>query len=161
MADFSEAFVSLMQNEGGYSNNPNDPGGETMWGVTKQVARDNGYTGLMREMPKSTAFEIAQKLYWAPYHLDDVVDQQVAFNVLDAAYNGGHPAEWLQAAAKVKVDGNIGPVTIAAVNAADPDKIIMRFDALRMRYLVKCGGWKSFGAGWMNRIADNLERAAG
>lgn len=44
--------------EGGYSNNPADPGGETNHGVTVQVARDHGYTGSMRELPKETAQQI-------------------------------------------------------------------------------------------------------
>ncbi len=41
--------------EGGYSNNPADPGGETNHGVTVAVARSHGYDGPMREMPKETA----------------------------------------------------------------------------------------------------------
>ncbi|HIA2409759.1 TPA: glycosyl hydrolase 108 family protein, partial [Burkholderia contaminans] len=34
MSSFDDAFEALMGNEGGYSNSPADPGGETMWGIT-------------------------------------------------------------------------------------------------------------------------------
>lgn len=53
MAIFDTLFDRLMKHEGGYVNNPNDPGGETMWGVTKAVARQYGYTGSMRQLAQS------------------------------------------------------------------------------------------------------------
>jgi lysozyme family protein len=76
--------------------------------------------------------------------------------VFDAAYNGGHPALWLQKAVGVKMDGIIGPVTIAAVNAADPLQVIMRFNSYRLSYFTALSTWETFGRGWANRIARNL-----
>ena len=55
MNSFDDAFDALIGNEGGYSNNPKDPGGETMWGITARVARAAGYTGPMRDLPRDTA----------------------------------------------------------------------------------------------------------
>lgn len=158
--NFDDAFVALIGNEGGYSNNAADPGGETMWGVTKSVALENGYTGEMRALSLDRAKEIAKAHYWNPYRCDEL-SYEVAFQVFDAAYNGGHPAQWLQRAAGVPVDGVLGSVTIAAVNVADQDKIVMRFDADRLEYLAGLGASAhTFGPGWMNRIAANLRRAA-
>ncbi len=159
MQTFDTAFADLIGNEGGYSNNPADPGGETMWGVTARVARAHGYAGSMRELPLSFARAIAKAEYWDAYRCDEI-PAQVAFQVLDAAYNGGHPAQWLQQAAVVKVDGDIGPKTLAAVNAADPDDICLRFDAYRLQYLTELPTWPSFGRGWARRIAANLLRAS-
>jgi lysozyme family protein len=156
---FDEAFTALIGNEGGYSFNPADPGGETMWGVTERVARAYGYTGAMKDMPRDTAKAIAKKFYWDPLHLDEF-DPRVAFQVFDAAYNGGRPAQWLQQAAGVTADGVIGAITIAAVRAADPMKLIMRFSAYRLQYLGNLGTWPTFGHGWANRIANNLIRGA-
>ena len=51
MKNFDRAFAALLGHEGGYSNHPDDPGGETNWGVTLTVARANGYVGRMQEMP--------------------------------------------------------------------------------------------------------------
>ncbi len=158
--DFDEAFQLLIGNEGGYSNNPADPGGETMWGVTARVARAHGYTGAMRDLPLATAKAIAKAEYWDPFKCDQL-PPDVRFQVLDAAYNGGAPAKWLQQAAGVSVDGVIGPQTLAALNASDPDKIVMRFDAYRLQYLARLRGeLPEFAGGWMNRIARNLITAA-
>lgn len=159
MSSFDDAFVDLMGNEGGYSNNPADPGGETMWGITARVARANGYMGEMRLLPQTVAKQIAKMVYWDPYYCDQF-DPRVAFEVFDAAYNGGKPATWLQTAAGVKADGHIGPVTIAAVNATDPRKIVMRFLAYRLQYLGDLSTWPAFGHGWANRIARNLIKGA-
>jgi lysozyme family protein len=144
-----------MGNEGGYSNNPDDPGGETMWGITQRVAQANGYTGPMKYLPLNTAKAIAKHEYWDVYSCDSF-DPRVAFQVFDAAYNGGFVAKWLQRAAGVTADGVIGPVTVAAVNAADPLRIILRFNSQRLTYLAMLSTFPTFGRGWANRIAKNL-----
>ena len=156
---FDQAFQALLGNEGGFVDNPADPGGATRYGITERVARRHGYAGDMRELPLDLAKSIAKAEYWDPINCDEL-PEEVAFQVFDAYYNGGHAAQWLQQAAAVDVDGKIGPLTIAAVKAADPDKIVMRFDALRLKYLGSLSIWPTFGHGWANRIADNLLRAA-
>ena len=159
MSSFDEAFTALIGNEGGYSFNPADPGGETMWGITARVAHGWGYTGDMKDLSQDTAKAIARKFYWDPHQCDQF-DPRVAFQVFDAAYNGGHPAQWLQQAAGVTADGMIGAITIAAVRQADPLKIVILFNASRIAYYTSLGTWDSFGRGWSNRIANNLRRAA-
>ena len=37
MSVFEKAFSHTLGLEGKYSNNPNDTGGETMWGITKAL----------------------------------------------------------------------------------------------------------------------------
>jgi lysozyme family protein len=159
MTSFDDAFDALIGNEGGYSNNPADPGGETMWGVTARVARATGYTGLMKDLPRDTAKAIAKKLYWDPLRLDEL-DARVAFQIFDANYNGGHPVIWMQGAAGAPVDGLIGPQTIAAVQAVDPLRFLLRWNALRLRYFTSLNTWPTFGKGWANRIANNLTKGA-
>ena len=155
MSSFDDAFDRLIGNEGGYSNNPADPGGETMWGVTARVARGYGYTGAMKDLPKDTAKVIAKKLYWNPLYLDSL-DPRVAFQIFDTNYNGGHCVIWMQGAAGAKVDGLIGPATIAAVQNTDPLRFIMRWNSLRLSYFTSLKTWPTFGKGWANRIAANL-----
>lgn len=155
MESFDDAFDALMGNEGGYSDNPADPGGETMWGITQRVARANGYAGSMRMLPRSTAKAIAKKCYWDPAHCD-VIEPRLAFQVFDAVYNGGQPIQWLQQAVGAEPDGNFGPATLAALQLADPLKVVMRFNAYRLKYLGNLKNWPTFGHGWANRIADNL-----
>ena len=157
--DFDQAFQQLIYNEGGYVDNPDDPGGATCWGITERVARANGYTGDMQSLPLDTAKAIAKAQYWDPFQCDQF-DGRIGFQVLDAAYNGGHPAQWLQQAAGATPDGVIGPQTIAAVKAVDPLLVIMRFLASRLQYLTALSTWSDFGRGWANRIAHNLVAAA-
>jgi lysozyme family protein len=159
MSSFDDAFSALISNEGRYSNNPDDPGGETMWGITARVARAWGYTGAMKDLPLDVAKQIAKREYWDAYQCDQF-DPRIGLQVFDAAYNGGHPAQWLQQAAEVPADGVIGAITIAAVRAIDPMRIEMRFDAYRLQYLGSLPTWPSFGHGWANRIANNLLRGA-
>ena len=152
---FDQAFAELIGNEGGYSCNAKDSGGETMWGITKRVAVANGYTDEMKALPLERAKAIAKAQYWDRFHCGELPDE-IDFQVFDTAYNGGYPAKWLQQAAKVNVDGVLGPQTIAAVNAADPEKVIMRFDAYRLQWMAGLSTWSTFGRGWANRIANNL-----
>ncbi|HEM7879077.1 TPA: hypothetical protein U2L31_005503 [Burkholderia contaminans] len=159
MSSFDDAFEALMGNEGGYSNNPADPGGETMWGITARVARANGYGGDMHALAQATAKQIAKRVYWDPYYCDQF-DPRVAFQVFDAAYNGGLPVTWLQRAAGLEPDGRIGPVTIAKVNATDPLRVVARFLAYRLKYMADLHNWPAFSHGWANRIANNLLKGA-
>lgn len=160
--DFAAAWNELLENEGGYVDNPADPGGATKYGITERTARRHGYTGDMRDLPLTLAVTIAKTEYWDPVK-GDQLPPEVAFQVLDAAYNSGvdRAARWLQKAAKVTEDGDIGTETLAAVSAADPDKIVMRFDAYRLFFLEALPAWPSFAKGWTARIAKNLLRAAG
>lgn len=159
MSSFDDAFTALVGNEGGYSNNPADPGAETMFGITARVAHGWGYTGDMEDLQLDTAKAIAKKFYWDPCQCDQF-DPRIAFQVFDAAYNGGHAAQWLQQAAGVTADGVIGAITVAAVRNADPMKIVILFNASRILYYTSLGTFETFGKGWANRIANNLRRAA-
>jgi lysozyme family protein len=155
MSSFDNAFKALIGSEGGYSFNPADPGGETMWGVTARVARASGYAGPMRDLPLETAKQIARTKYWDTLRLDEF-DPRVAFQIFDANYNGGLVVLWMQKASDAEPDGKFGPDTVAAVKAADPLKFVMRFAAYRVRYLKGLHTWPNFSRGWMDRMAKNL-----
>jgi len=155
MSSFDDAFKALIGSEGGYSFDPADPGGETMWGVTARVAHACGYTGAMKDLPLATAKEIAKKKYWDPLLLDEF-DPRVAFQIFDANYNGGLVVLWMQKASGADEDGKFGQTTVDAVKAADPLKFVMRFAAYRVRYLKGLRVWPNFSRGWMDRMANNL-----
>ena len=69
---FDQALQHTVSLEGGYSNHAADRGGATDYGITEAVARENGYTGSMKDLPLSTAKEIYERRYWKPLHLDDI-----------------------------------------------------------------------------------------
>jgi len=159
MSNFDTAFTQLLGHEGSYSNHPDDPGGETMWGITINVARLSGYDGNMKDMPVDTAKAIYRKHYWLPAFSD--LPYAVAFQVFDGAVNSGvtQSVKWLQRAVGVSDDGAFGPRTLAAVKAADPLKTAVLYNVRRLQFMRKLGGWASFSRGWVERIANNLEIA--
>ena len=159
MSAFDDAFANTLGPEGGFADNPADPGGATMYGVTEAVARKWGYTGKMQDLPLETAKQIAKQEYWDPYQCDALIPM-VAFQVFDAVYNGGDAVRWLQQSSGATVDGVMGPKTIAAVNLVNPYVMVMRFLALRLTYMASLDIWPNFGRGWARRIAHNLQFGA-
>lgn len=154
---FAEAFVKLLGNEGGYVNNPADPGGETNWGVTRRVAEENGYTGKMRDFTQDDAMAIYDRLYWMKVSADEL-PEAVRFDVFDAAVNSGprQAIKWLQRALDVQDDGVIGAQTLTAAKAADGAKLAAKFNGYRLMFMTDLPTWSSFGKGWARRIAGNL-----
>jgi len=127
---FENAFKKTVGVEGGYSNNPNDTGGETMWGVTKRVALANGYYGEMKDMPISVAEGIYKSQYWDINKLDSInaISESIAEEMFDTGVNMGVAVagKFLQRALNVlnregkdfkdiAVDGVVGPVTVACL----------------------------------------------
>lgn len=160
MANFDRAFAELLGNEGGYSNNPADQGGETNWGITAAVARENGFIGSMKEMDQSVAKTIYAKKYWLPAF--DDLPYQVAFQVFDASVNSGtsQAVRWLQRAVGVADDGKLGPITLTAVAALPVGSVVLAFNAERLTFMTNLSTWPSFGKGWARRIAGNLKKGA-
>lgn len=105
------AVVAL---EGGYVDHPNDPGGATRYGITERVARQNGYTGPMRTLPKETALRIYEKQYVRkPGFLPLVeIDAEVAEEVIDTGVNMGsaRPTRFFRRAVN-EVCGTTLPIT--------------------------------------------------
>ena len=161
MTDFDKAFDLLIGNEGGYVNNPADPGGETNWGITRTVAVANGYAGDMRIMPKETAKQIYKKMYWDKLQCDQL-PFIVAFQLFDAGVNHGNSqaVKFLQRALSVVDDGVIGAKTIAAVSKLDDMQIVMLFNAERIEFYAALKTFSTFGKGWVRRVASNLKLAA-
>jgi len=160
MSNFDRAFTELLGNEGGYSNDPNDPGGETNWGITVVVARENGYIGPMKDMDQSVAKAIYAKKYWLAAF--DQLPYPIAFQVFDAAVNSGvgQAVRWLQRSISVADDGKLGPITLQAIQTADTAKLVMLFNAERLMFMTNLSTWGNFGKGWARRIATNLKKGA-
>lgn len=130
---FDRAWKKLVGIEGDFSNHPSDTGGKTRWGITEKVARAAGYLGPMETMPLNLAMSIAREQYWNPVRGDDVTaiaGEKIADELLDTAYNMGtaRAVMFLQRAlnglngrgklwADVKVDGQAGAFTLAALRA--------------------------------------------
>lgn len=131
----SKAFDHVLENtwedEGGFSNHPDDPGGKTRFGITEAVARRHGYTGDMRELPMELAKTIYRRDYFEGPGFHHVAERsmKLAEELFDGGVNMG-PARaslMLQRALNLlnrrgkdypdlKPDGAIGKVTLAALD---------------------------------------------
>ena len=145
MADFEKALLKILRHEGvsflsdgrldpartGYVNHPKDPGGETNYGITRAVSAENGYTGLMKDIPFVLVKQIYRMRYWDKLLGDIIADQDVAEEMFDTAVNCGprvvilflqrtlnalNKSETLYA--DVSVDGVCGQQTVGMLNKA-------------------------------------------
>jgi lysozyme family protein len=158
MMGFDTAFTTLLKHEGGFSDHAADPGGKTRFGITEAVAREVGYRGDMRELPVDLAKRIYKDRYWDAVRAEEL-PEVIRYAVFDAAVNSG-PRQailWLQRAVGTRDDGIIGPKTLAAVRAADPERVLRRILAARLRFMTGLSSWSAFGRGWARRIADLME----
>lgn len=155
--NFDNAFDRLMGHEDGYVNDPNDPGGETKWGVSKRSYPDLDIKNLTRDDAKV----IFRRDFWDRIHAEKLPDG-VAWQASDFAYHSGPETavRYLQRALGVADDGYWGPVSQAAAEAMSESDAIMRLVAQRLRFMTKRVNWPHHGKGWVNRMADNLEYGA-
>lgn len=155
--DFDTAFDRLITNEGGYVNDPLDPGGETKYGISKR-----SYPTLdIRNLTRAEAKEIYRTDFWQRADMD-AVDGAIAFQVFDAAVNHGieTAVRLMQRAAGVADDGHVGPVTITAVKTKSVTDMLMLFIAERLDYWTRLSNWGAAGKGWARRAAQDLRFAA-
>lgn len=152
--NFDKAFEQLLGHEGGYSNNPSDPGGETNWGISKRNYPNVNITSLTQEQAKV----IYRRDYWLACHLDKLPDE-VVFDVFDGAVNSGvsQSIKWLQAAAMVPQDGVIGTLTLKACGVLPGYVLHARYNGHRLEFMTRLKTWPVFSGGWARRIASNLK----
>jgi lysozyme family protein len=127
-----ELIEDVIDREGGYVSHPADRGGETNWGITKAVARQNGFTGQICNLPRVTAAEIYRQIYWITPNLHKVAEkaESLAEELFDTGINmgTGTAAGFLQRAlnalnrnqqdfADLTIDRRIGPATLNALGA--------------------------------------------
>ena len=156
-SNFLKAFKDLIENEKGYVDNPEDPGGETSFGISKR-----SYPNVdIKNLTVEKARDIYYQDFWLPCQCH-TMPYALAFEVLDMAVNHGQPKAImiLQEALGVADDGKIGPITKHAIATLDEKDVYLRINAYRLKFFTKLSTWKDFGRGWANRVADNLLRAA-
>ena len=154
--NFDQAFEKLLGHEGGYVNNPADPGGETKYGISKRA-----YPTLdIKNLTLDTAKTIYLVDYWRASGCDAAPDK-IKFQIFDVAVNSGvgRAVQFVQSVVGATPDGIMGPKTLAALAAIDPPVFISHFNAERLEFMAHLPEWPSFGRGWARRIANNLREA--
>lgn len=92
MSTLKERFIDeIIETEGGFIDDPDDSGGPTNFGITEEVARENGYFGDMKDLPRDFAVMIYENKYWHPLNLDVICQYAppVAEELSDTGVNCG------------------------------------------------------------------------
>lgn len=169
--NFAKALSLVLRHEGGWADNPKDPGGATMRGVTigtfRQYVKPNATKDDLRKITDQQIATVYRRHFWdkiAGAELPDGID----YAVFDFAVNSGptRAAQYLQKVVGVAQDGKIGPATVKATKTSLPATVIHKLCDERLAFMKRITSkgkrlWDTFGKGWDRRVkevrADALE----
>jgi len=170
MARFEDAIGTVLAHEGGFVDNPADPGGRTNFGITQGY-----YDGLaahgkvepldVKDLTIDQAKAIYQQFWWNAFQYEAINDQTVATKVFDEAVNVGSRRmhKFTQQACNVLgqnliVDGNLGPKSFEAINACDPQALVTQLRSELATYYTNLANAKPelkiFLRNWLRRAAS-------
>jgi len=168
---FERALAHVLELEGGYAEDPHDPGGPTNFGITLATyARDKGIRltaetlgqlkAELRAIPRSSVARIYRERYWLAASCPELPVPLALFH-FDAAVNHGPAgaARMLQQAVGASVDGEVGPETLAAVAALPVAEALARYAAIRRGQYRSLPAFWRFGKGWLARVERTLAAA--
>jgi lysozyme family protein len=165
ISNWQKSFELMLKSEGGYVNNPADPGGMTNLGVTKAtwenwVGRKSDEAE-MRGLTPEKVEPLYKKKYFDAVRGDEL-PVGLDYLMFDFAVNAGagRAIKTLQTAVGVTPDGGFGPMTMAAVQAVDPVELIERFSQAKEDFYRSLNTFATFGKGWLNRVADVKQKAS-
>lgn len=153
---FAACIPIILASEGGYVNDPRDPGQATNFGITRAVLSDwQGHPASIddvRCLTRGLAETIYQANYFNPVHGPEL-PAGVDLMAFDAAVNHGvsRAIRFLQRAAHVASDGHFGPVTLAAVKVAPAVELINDYHEARQAFYRSLPTFGHFGKGWIAR----------
>lgn len=153
---FNLAVIHVLELEGGYVNDPQDPGGETNYGISKRQ-----YPELdIKKMTMHQAIDIYKKDYWDKHNIDCITNSELAKIVFCTGVNIGmeKAIRYLQEACNIvgailKEDGIIGMQTSLFVNNfRHQTALIVAYKYIITRYYISLNK-KRFIVGWLKRLA--------
>ncbi|MCD4681125.1 MAG: hypothetical protein K8S00_12140 [Bacteroidales bacterium] len=155
MQRFEKSVEIILSHEGGYINDPKDPGGETNFGISKRAFPNLDIKNLTKEQAKAIYYE----KYWKPIQLDKFSDELLALHVFDFGVNAGvsRAVKLLQNFLDIKADGIIGPISIREINTYPMPGRLRNFyiDARKDFYKIIVKNRptsRRFLKGWINRV---------
>lgn len=147
---FETAIEFTLSWEGGYHFDPNDPGSETNFGISKK-----SYPALpIKALTQAEAQAIYRKDYWDRLALDRF-PPAIGIALFDTAVNLGRfrATSFLQRAAKVYEDGMLGPETLKAVGTLAAPALLIEYLARRAAAYALMDELDDFFAlGWYRRL---------
>jgi lysozyme family protein len=156
---FDAALARVLAHEGGYSDDPRDPGGATNLGVT--LGTLSGWLGRpatkaeVRALTPAAVAPIYRRAYWDRIRGDDL-PAGIDYAAFDFAVNSGvtRAVMALQRALDVADDGRPGPLTLAAASREPAAGVVARLSAERLAFLRRLSTWPVFGRGWQRRVEE-------
>ena len=155
--NFDLSLKYVLVDEGGNDDDPNDHGGRTSRGITQREydawCQLNGKTsGDVWNATQEEISTIYNTQYWAPYC--NSFPSGVDYVFFDIAVNAGRSqaVRSFQKALGVNVDGMMGQVTLAAIQSADPTKLIQDVSEVRRNFYRSLKQFPRYGKGWLNRV---------
>jgi lysozyme family protein len=164
MSNFDACWAFTIQEEGGFSNDPQDPGGATNHGITlRELALWRGAEVSVQDVIDLQADEagrIAKALYWRAMSCD-ALPIGVDLVVFDFGFNAGQKrsVEFLQQQVEVPVDGDIGPITELAARGADRQATIIGLTLRDQALYRSLPTFNRFGNGWIARTQARQQLA--
>jgi lysozyme family protein len=155
---FDQAFEILLKLEGGEVNDPLDPGGLTKYGISQRAYPGEDISGMTREHAK----DLYRRDFWGPAGCDLVPDL-VKLELFVFAVNTSTPGSCrtairvLQNVVGAHPDGVWGPETQLLVTRSAPVHLLRHFEAAILRYYTSLANFRTYGRGWVNRIATTME----
>lgn len=154
---FQTCLPIILESEGGFVNNPDDPGGATNLGIT--IGALSSWLGRpatvaeVQALTPQTAAPIYRANYWDKTSCDSW-DAGVDLMVFDEAVNQGpgRAILTLQTALGVAADGAVGPATEAAAQLENAADTIAKISAIREAFYRSLPTFSVFGTGWINRL---------
>jgi lysozyme family protein len=164
--NWDDSFAAVLKHEGGFVNHPKDPGGMTNLGVTKaawEAYLNRNVTEVeMRGLTPDTVKPFYKAMYWDKIK-GDQLPAGVDYAAYDLAVNSGvgRAAKYLQQIAGVTADGAIGPKSLEAIKACDPEQTVQALCDMRLDFLKRLPTFDTFGKGWSRRVAEVKDKASG
>lgn len=153
---FEDAFKAVIEEEGGYTIDPLDPGGETKYGISKRAYPNLVISALTLDDAK----EIYYRDYWSPIY-GSTLPRAAAIVMFDSAVNQGVRAavKFAQRTVAVTADGIMGLETRKAIEGQDAEAFAREFTAQRILHYAGLPTFARFGRGWIRRALRAMERA--
>lgn len=161
--NFSASLTLVLKHEGGFSDDPRDPGnwtGGVLKGTMKGISA-KAYPKLdIKNLSDNQTAYIYRRDYWDRIKGDEL-PSGVDYAVFDYAVNSGvrKASMELQRVASVADDGKIGPITLTAVWAMSPEKVVRKLCSRRIAFLKRLSIWPVYKNGWTRRVNDVRDKA--
>lgn len=150
---FDQAVKNVIRIEGEdkITEDPNDPGGVTKYGISQRAFPNVN----VRDLTREEAIYLYHTHYWEPVKASQL-PASLRYHVFDCGVNQGVPVaiKMLQTVLGVKTDGVIGPVTLAAAQKADEKELLFKFVKARLTRYRSTKNYDKYGFGWTVRVLD-------